>query len=98
VPDDSTIVCTRQGPVAEEILCRGLLWAALRRLGPAWLAIVVTALVFMLGHGPSHVLEFPCLFAYGILFGVLRHRSNSLSPTILAHSVTNAGLVLFVYP
>jgi membrane protease YdiL (CAAX protease family) len=83
------------GPLAEELLCRGLLWAALRRLASARVAIVVTALVFMLAHGPERVRDFPCLFAFGLMMGVLRHRSGSLSPTILAHSASNLGLLAF---
>ena len=83
------------GPLAEELLCRGLLWAALRRLASARVAIALTALVFMLLHGPERVRDFPCLFAFGLLMGALRHRSGSLSPTILAHSATNLGLMVF---
>lgn len=84
------------GPLTEEFVYRGVLWSAVRRVSPAWISISITALVFTIGHGPSRTHDFPCLFAYGVLLGILRHRSRGLSPTMLAHSVTNVGLTLFV--
>jgi membrane protease YdiL (CAAX protease family) len=81
------------GPLVEEWLFRGVLWSAVRRRSKPAATIVITSAVFALSHGLARWLEFPCLFAFGVLLGVLRHRSGSLAPTILAHSLTNFGIV-----
>jgi membrane protease YdiL (CAAX protease family) len=83
------------GPFAEEWVCRGILWQAVRRLFRPFLAICITATVFTLSHGLDRIREFPYLLGYGLLLGWLRHKCGSLSPTILAHSVTNLGLTFF---
>src|SRR5262245_38530374 len=78
-----TISAILVGPLAEEWLCRGVLWHAARRLfRPLW-TIIITATVFTLAHGLERVREFPCLLLCGLLFGWLRHWSGSLSPSLL---------------
>ena len=78
-------------PVVEEILFRGFLQpAAIRRFGPA-AGIVVTALVFGVIH--FQALQFPALFAFGLVLGIMAHRFGRLGPSIFAHMVFN-GLTL----
>jgi len=84
------------GPLVEEWLCRGILWHAVRRLFRPFMAILITATVFTLAHGLDRASEFPYLLIGGLMFGWLRHWSGSLSPSLLAHSVTNLGLTLVV--
>jgi membrane protease YdiL (CAAX protease family) len=88
---------TLLGPFGEEVLFRGLLWSALRSVSSVPFTVVVTAAIFAMAHGPDRIRELPCLFAAGLLFGVLRHRSNSLAPSMLAHSVTNLGIITLAW-
>ena len=81
------------GPFTEEWLYRGVLWHASRQLVGPVAAAMITAATFTIGHGPERVRDFPNLFAYGLLLALLRHRSGSLAPALLAHSVTNIALV-----
>ena len=80
------------GPIVEELVHRGVMWQACRRLmGPRW-SILVTSAVFALYHGPERIADFPGLFVGGVILGWLRHRSGSLHPCFVGHSVYN-GLV-----
>jgi sodium transport system permease protein len=82
--------------LVEEWLCRGVLWAACRRAATVRVTLVVTALVFALLHGlgGGFVLELPHRFAAGLVFGLLRARTGSLLPGIVAHCVHNALALL----
>lgn len=82
-------------PVAEEMLCRGALWAAIRPVTGRGTAIVVTAVVFGMLHGlnGAHFLEVPHRFAIGCVLGWLRATTGSLTPCIAAHALHNAMAV-----
>lgn len=75
------------GPVAEEILYRGYLLSAARRVLPAGVANLATAALFGLMHGPLYA--FPT-FLLGLLFGWLRQRHDSMFAPILAHVLHNS--------
>jgi membrane protease YdiL (CAAX protease family) len=79
-------------PLAEEWLCRGVLWVALRRVLTVRWTTLVSAVLFALLHGlgGAGLFEYPHRFAIGVLLGVLRARSGSLVPGIVAHAVINA--------
>lgn len=83
-------------PLAEEWLCRGLTWTALRPFTPPRTRIVATAVLFACLHGLNggYLLELPHRFVAGLLFGWLRQRSDSLWPCVLAHFLTNLGAML----
>jgi membrane protease YdiL (CAAX protease family) len=79
------------GPIAEEILYRGLLYRGLAasRLGVLG-TIVLTSVIFGLGHYPgfgwSRVVWTGFL---GLLLGWVRWRTDSTSVSIVAHATTN---------
>ncbi|MEM7518617.1 MAG: CPBP family intramembrane glutamic endopeptidase, partial [Planctomycetota bacterium] len=78
--------------VIEEWLCRGVLWAALKRVADKALVIVfLSALLFALLHSFNGLFffEWPHRFLLGGLCGWLRYRSGSLWPCILLHAVNN---------
>jgi len=80
-------------PIAEEIFFRGLTQRSLlkqRRLTRAnpWAAIVVTAAFFGVAH--FEPLQFPPLFAFGLVLGILAWRTERLGPGIWAHLTFNA--------
>jgi membrane protease YdiL (CAAX protease family) len=78
--------------VAEELLFRGVAWAAWRpRLGTTG-AIVATAIAFGLYHGSIH--RFAIVAFAGLLLGVVRASSGSLWPAIAFHVANNAGVVI----
>ena len=81
-------------PVAEEIFFRGLTQRSLlkqrrpERLNP-WAAIVGDrGLLRRLATSSS--LQFPALFAFGLVLGVLAWRTERLGPSIWAHLTFNA--------
>lgn len=80
-------------PVVEEIFYRGFFQEALRKRGlPAAAAIGVNALVFGISHG--QLLQLPALVLFGLVAGILAHRSGRLGPAIAAHVAFNMVTVV----
>jgi membrane protease YdiL (CAAX protease family) len=79
-------------PIAEEIFYRGLLQRALIRRLPAWLAIGITAFVFAASH--LELLQLPGLALFGIVAGILAHRTGRLGPSIVMHMTFNLIAVI----
>lgn len=93
-------------PFTEELMYRGVLFKAVRPLGP-WVAIMATAVVFtgvhVLGLDPdnragSAAVVLPPLFALAVLLGWLTERTGRLGPALFLHSGWNllAALLLLV--
>jgi membrane protease YdiL (CAAX protease family) len=80
------------GPLAEEIVFRGFVQAALRSAAGPQVAIVVSAVLFGAIHGAAYALPIALL---GLLFGWLRERHGGLAAPILAHMLHN-GLTVAV--
>jgi uncharacterized protein len=81
-------------PIVEELMFRGLGFSLLVPYGVAT-AIVGTALLFALGHGV--VFGIPIFVFMGLGLAFIRHRMDSVYPTILMHACFNAiALVLAV--
>jgi membrane protease YdiL (CAAX protease family) len=79
-------------PVVEELFFRGLLLRSLqRRFGPVP-AIAGSAVIFGLAH--FEALQLPALVAFGVVLGVLAHRTSRLGPGMFAHAAFNAVTVL----
>ena len=80
-------------PVVEELVYRGLLQGALVRRVNEAVAVVVVAAFFALVH--FRWVEFPGLFAFGLILGVCALRTRRLGMGIVAHMAFNAtGLML----
>ncbi len=78
-------------PLVEELVFRGLLYGWLESRWGSGLAVVVSSLAFAAAHvEPAHVL---LVLPLGILFGLLRWRTRSLWPSLVAH-VANNGLAV----
>ena len=85
------------GPIAEELLYRGLtIRIALSRGMPAAVAVAVSAAVFTLAHladpslySPAGAITLLVLFLFGVFLGILRIRTGSLGASIFAHSGLN---------
>jgi uncharacterized protein len=81
-------------PIVEEIFYRGLLQRSLARRFGAWIGILGSALLFGLSH--FQLLQLPALVLFGVVLGVLAHRTGRLGAPIAAHIVFNMITVLFL--
>ncbi|MEX2495891.1 MAG: CPBP family intramembrane glutamic endopeptidase [Woeseia sp.] len=83
------------GPIAEEVVFRGLLYSWLRRYLGAVASIPLSAAVFAAAHGIAMLV--PALLVNGVLLALLFERSRSLVPPIIAHGLFNAMMVIALY-
>ncbi len=74
-------------PVFEEILFRGLVQKSLGQVLPMGIVIILQGILF----GVAHMALTQSLFAivYGIILGLIYHKTRNLTITILAHSIFN---------
>jgi exosortase E/protease (VPEID-CTERM system) len=94
------LAATTTVPIAEELAFRGFLMRriqsedfesiSLNRV--SWLSVVVSSVAFGLLHGS----RWPAGIAAGFVYALAARRSNRLGEAILAHSVTNTLLAVFV--
>lgn len=75
------------GPVMEEVVFRGYLQSALARRLPVWVAILITSLLFMAGHGPTVL--WPMYFVYSVAWGWIFMHTGSLKMSIAIHILSN---------
>jgi hypothetical protein len=87
------VVVVIGAPVVEEIVYRGSLQTALVSTAGKWAGIVITAALFAAIHLAP--VEFPGLFVFALLLGIVRQRSGTLGAAIVTHLAFNAtGLLL----
>ena len=87
-PALAVLVAVILGPMAEEVLFRGLLFGALQKwLSTGW-TILTTAIVFAAWH--IDFLYFVPLFAMGLLFGWVRNKTGSVWISAVVHALTSA--------
>ena len=75
------------GPIMEEVVFRGYLQSSLAKKIPAWAAIMITSIVFTVGHSP--VILWPMYFLYSATWGWVLLRTESLKMAILIHFLSN---------
>ncbi len=80
------------GPFVEELVFRGVLYAALRRQMAAPPAIILNVLLFGLAHLPSQPLPLVQM-AGALVFCIAHERSSSLVAPVVIHSVGNAAML-----
>lgn len=84
-----TMICISAG-ICEEYVFRGHLMEQFRRLtGIAWLAIVLQALVFGLGHGYQGMALMFSIFLLGVTFGIAANSLKTLRVNMIAHGWTD---------
>lgn len=95
-PVATLIAVVVTGPVAEEVLFRGLLFRGLRRrlgmVGAAVLSAAMFAALHPTDLSPGSVVLLVSTFASGLLFAAVTELRRSLMPAIVAHVVVN-GIV-----
>jgi uncharacterized protein len=83
------------GPIGEETLFRGFLFRGWHRSrGDAWVAIIVTALLWALSHAQYNLYLISQVFVFGLLLGWFRFKSGSTILTILLHGLLNLEAML----
>jgi membrane protease YdiL (CAAX protease family) len=75
------------GPIMEEIVFRGYFQSSLAKKMPAWLALLLTSIVFTVGHSP--IILWPMYFLFSITWGWVYLRTGSLKMAILIHILSN---------
>jgi len=82
-------------PMSEEVLARGFLyrgWSASFLRVPG--AIILSSLVWTVGHLQYDMYFLAEVFSIGLWFGYMRHRANSLWLTIVLHALNNLTAVV----
>lgn len=74
-------------PIGEEAFFRGVVANSLFNRFPAWLAVIVSAMIFAVAHGFNTVL--PVAFVVGVLTALLFRRTGSIWPGVVLHGVNN---------
>jgi membrane protease YdiL (CAAX protease family) len=86
------VVVAFVAPVVEELMFRGLGFAAVRDAFGATAAIVATSLAFGLAHGL--IVGLPVLTIFGAILAWLRLKTSSLYPPIALHAVFNGAALI----
>lgn len=87
------------GPLAEEVVFRGVLLRALARHLPDWGVVSASAGLFALGHlvDPNAALAVPAFFLMGLVLGRLVLKTGRLGPAVATHAGFNLLSVLLLF-
>ena len=93
------LVAVVLAPIVEELFFRGLLMRSLETVAPAWVALLVQAILFGLAHvtvdlGAGNVSVVLAITAAGLGFGIVARTFGRLAPAMFAHAWFN--LIPFV--
>ncbi len=81
-------------PLFEELLCRGVIFEAVRAKRGAWAACVISSMIFGLMHlEPQFVLN---AFIVGLLLSYIYLRTKSIFAPIILHSLNNLFAYVFL--
>jgi membrane protease YdiL (CAAX protease family) len=84
------------GPLLEESLFRGCLLPVLAQTIGMIPAVVITAVLFALFHGPTDLVHWVSFTVTGIAYGWMRVISRSTTAPAVMHAAYNFGLYFFV--
>lgn len=87
-------------PMAEEVICRGIMVTRLERSFPSWVAVVISAVIFGLMHiMAGGVVLVAGAFLMGLIAGIIFVKTKSLYAAIVAHMFANLpDFVLMALP
>ena len=83
------------GPLLEESLFRGCLLPVLAQTTGTIPAVIITAVLFALFHGPTNLVHWVSFTATGVAYGWMRVASRSSTAPALMHAAYNLVLFLF---
>ncbi len=89
------------GAVTEEAGFRGYFQSLLERRYPAWLSIIVTALVLAPGHAATQGIAWPTFVFYLLvdaMLGTTAYLCNSILPGIVVHAAGLAAFFILIWP
>ena len=75
-------------PIMEEIVFRGFMFSRLGKAMPTWIAVAITSIAFGLVHGQMIWALLAALT--GVVFNIVRIKTDSIIPTIVMHMVNNS--------
>lgn len=81
--------------VCEEIMFRGVVFAALVQRMPLWWAAGLSGMIFAAAH--ADFWSFVALWAVGLGLALLYYRTRTLWPNMIAHTTFNAFTLVLVY-
>ncbi len=85
-------------PLAEELLFRGWIFGSLRARFSAGVTILATAVLFAVVHMDPTGLYPVAVLAPGFILSVIRERTGSVKPAVLAHAIYNGvGWLLLLF-
>lgn len=82
-------------PIAEEAFFRGVLYTWMRQHAPAWMAILLSSIIFGALHGEISVAG--ATFVMGIILAWFYERSGSLWAPITIHILNNSIKLILLY-
>lgn len=82
------------GPILEESFFRGCLLPLLAQTTGSVAAVIITALLFALFHGPANLAHWISFTVTGVAYGWLRVASRSTTAAALMHAIYNLTLFL----
>ena len=88
----TAVVAVVGAPISEEVIFRGYIYPAVKRLGGMWFSVLFSAVLFAAVHLNLHAL-LP-LFVLGIILAVSYEMSGSLWMPIAIHLVFNGSTVV----
>lgn len=83
----AVVVAVIGAPLIEEIVFRGIVFRSLRRVSPAWVAILASSVLFGLYH--MNLVQIVYATLMGIVAGIIYEKSNNLLFPILVHVANN---------
>jgi uncharacterized protein len=83
------------GPILEESFFRGCLLPILASGAGKCLAVIRTAVLFAIFHGPANLEYWASFTGMGLVYGWIRVTSGSTTASTLAHAAYNLALLLF---
>jgi membrane protease YdiL (CAAX protease family) len=87
-------------PIVEEIAFRGYCQQILERRFSGAMAVLISSLLFMLGHG-NHGWYWPKLSVYflaGVVFGAIARLTNSILTSLPVHSMGDLTFFILIWP
>ena len=86
-------------PIFEEILYRGLMYNKLKEISNAFIAILISSILFALLHIPGYGFNIKifCFVLDGILLTYCYEKTDNIYVPILVHSINNFFIFLFNY-
>jgi membrane protease YdiL (CAAX protease family) len=86
---EDIIVGTVLGPVAEELLYRGAMFAAILRRWGIWPAVLVPSIIWGLSHSQYEWWVVTSITASGVLLAMVRWKGGSLYLPVILHAAWN---------